>query len=90
MPGRKRVPLIPPTLLVELAAHAAMGVAIGLAFALTLIFFDAFGLKVLIAHSIDPQWTRETFAGAITLIFAIGATLTGLVLTMMERSERDQ
>jgi hypothetical protein len=90
MRSRKPLSLVTPSLLMELAAHAAMGVAIGLAFALMLISFDAFGLKALIAHSVDPRSTREILAGAITLAFAVGATLTGFVLTMMERSERDQ
>jgi hypothetical protein len=88
MRGRKRPALIDVSILLELAGHAAMGAALGLGFSLALMFFDAFGLKSLIAGSVDPGSTARVLVGTFTLVFAVGASLTGFVLTMVERGER--
>ena len=87
MHGRKRPALIDASILLELAGHAAMGAAVGLGFSLALMIFDAFGLKALIASSVDPRSTALVLVGTFTLAFAVGASLTGLVLTMVERGE---
>jgi hypothetical protein len=87
MRGRKRPALIDASILLELAGHAAMGAALGLGFSLALFFFDVFGLKSLIAASADPRSTALVLVGTFTLAFAVGASLTGLVLTMVERAE---
>ncbi len=71
-----------------LAGHAAMGAAIGLGFSLVLILFDRFGLRPLIMHSVDPRWTAVVFAGAMMLVFAVGASLSGFVLLMMDKHRR--
>jgi hypothetical protein len=86
MPKRtkKTQALRPSSILLELAGHAAMGVALGLGYTIALIFFDAFGVKALIAHSDEPRTTMMIFAGMFTLAFGVGATLTGLVFMMME------
>ncbi len=87
MRSRKRSASMNASALLEMAGHAAMGAALGLGFALALMFFEGFGLKPLIAHSVDPQWTAVVFAGTFTLVFAVGATLTGFVLTQMDKHE---
>jgi hypothetical protein len=84
MRPRKRSALLNPSIMLEMACHAAMGVALGLGFALALTFSDAFGIATLIAHSPEPRMTLTVFVGMFTLAFAIGATLTGFVFTMME------
>ena len=76
-----------PSIFLELAVHTAMGAALGLGFALALLVFDAFKVATLIAHGVDPQSSTIVFAGTFTLAFAVGATLTGFVLIMMDRDE---
>ena len=85
MPPRKRSARLNPTIMLEMACHTAMGVALGLGFAFVLTFIDAFGIATLIAHSFQPRVTLAIFVGTFTLAFAVGATLTGLVFTMMEK-----
>lgn len=84
MPPRKRSALLKPAILIELACHTVMGTAMGLGFAFVLTLVDAFGIATLIAHSLEPQMTFAIFVGTFTLAFAVGATLTGFVFTMME------
>ncbi|MGJ5178318.1 hypothetical protein ACQR16_09490 [Bradyrhizobium oligotrophicum] len=84
MPPKKRSAVIKSGLLVELACHTFMGIALGLGFAFALTQVDAFGISRLIAHSLDPHVTYMIFVGALTLSFAVGATLTGFVFSMME------
>jgi hypothetical protein len=47
---------------------------------------DLSGIITLINHSATPEITLTMFVGTIVLTFGIGATLTGLVFTMMEDS----
>jgi hypothetical protein len=88
MRSRKHSTPFDPLIVLELAGHTAMGVALGLGLSLALMFFDAFGVRKLIAHSFDPQSSTIVFAGTFALAFAIGATLTGFILVMMERDKR--
>lgn len=85
MRKRKHFALFDLSLMLAMAGHAFMGAAIGLGFSFVLIFFDSFGLKPLITQAADPQRTAIVFAGTMMLVFAVGATLTGFVLTMMEK-----
>lgn len=73
-----------PVIMRELAGHAAMGSGLGLVFSLAVILTDAFGLGTLISHGADARTIAVIFVGTFTLALAVGATLTGLVLTMME------
>jgi hypothetical protein len=73
-----------PAIMLEMACHTAMGVALGLGFALALTFIDAFGVATWIAHSYQPKATLAIFVGTFTLAFAVGTTLTGLVFTIVE------
>jgi hypothetical protein len=74
--------LLTPTGLLKLVGHAAMGIAMGLAFALILIIMDPSGVATLVDHG-GSQAVRG-FVGTLVLTFAIGATLTGVVFMMME------
>lgn len=85
MRKRKQSASLDASLILAMASQAVMGAAIGLGFSFVLLFFDRFGLKPLIIHAADPQWTEVVFVGTMMLVFAVGATLTGFVLTMMEK-----
>ena len=85
MHTKKPSGLITPSGLLKLGSHAAMGVAMGLAFALVLMLADPSGIATLIAHG----GTRAVavFVGTLVLTFGIGATLTGLVFIVTEDHE---
>jgi hypothetical protein len=87
MRARKRSNIPSPGVVLAVANHAAMGVALGLVFALILIWTPFFGVRALINLSDDPKLTMETFIGTVVLMFGVGAALTGLVL-MLEDVER--
>lgn len=84
MRARKPPALQNAVILLQLACHAAMGIALGLVFSFALLLIDAFGITTLIAHGADTRTTTAIFVGTFTLAFAVGATLTGFVFTMME------
>jgi hypothetical protein len=84
MHAKKPPALRNSVLLLELTCHAAMGVALGLAFSFAMIIEDAFGITTLISHGADTQTMTIIFVGTITLAFGAGATLTGFVFSMME------
>ena len=65
-----------------IAGHAAMGVALGLVFALIVTWTPFFGVLALINMGHDPKITTTVFVGTVALMFGIGATLTGIVLMM--------
>lgn len=66
----------------RLANETAMGVAMGLAFALLLIVIDPAGTATLIAHG--GRQAIIVCVGTIMLTFAIGATLTGAIFIFVE------
>ncbi len=88
MRSRKHPTGLRASVALELAGHTAMGVALGLGFSLALVFFNTFKVGTLIAHSVDPGHATIIFAGTFTLAFAVGTTLTGFVLIMIDRDER--
>jgi hypothetical protein len=61
-----------------------MGMAVGLTFALIVIVTPAIGVGKLIAAGSDPYHTLLTFVGTCTLMFGVGATLTGIVFVVTE------
>jgi hypothetical protein len=65
--------LLKPSVLLELASHAAMGIALGLTFSLILIITPAFGVSALIAMGSNPHDTMLTFVGTCALMFGVGA-----------------
>jgi hypothetical protein len=74
--------LITRTGLLKLVGHAAMGVALGLGFALILILMERSGVAVT-ADRRGSQGSLE-FVGTLVLSFGIGATLTGAVFMLTE------
>jgi len=84
MRPKKRPLLMKATLLLDLAGHAAMGVAVGLAFAFIVTHIAASDIATLINHSATPAANLLTFVGTCATTFGIGATLTGLVIALTE------
>ena len=84
MRTKKTKALLKPSVLLELASHGAMGVALGLTFALILILTPGFGVSPLIAASSDPHDILLTFVGTCALMFGIGAALTAIVFKVTE------
>jgi hypothetical protein len=84
MRTRKPSALLNPSMLLWVAGHTAMGVAMGLALAFVMTLVDAFGVMAYIVHSADPKTTMIVFVGSFMLAFGIGATLTGAVFMLME------
>lgn len=74
------------SLLLGLASHAAMGMAMGLGFCFLLLLTGRQELVDLIAHNPDPRFTAILLIGFTSLMFAVGATLTGMVLMTLEES----
>ena len=68
----------------KLAGHAAMGTAMGLGFCLLLALMARPDLVDMIAHNAEPKSTAILLIGFTSLIFAVGATLTGMVLMTLE------
>lgn len=81
MQTKKRPDLASPSGAARLARQTAMGVAMGLAFALMLIVVDP-GIATLIAHG--GRQAIAVCVGTIELTFGIGATLTGAIFILTE------
>jgi hypothetical protein len=75
----------PSTLARELMGQAAMGVALGLGFCLLITMIDPSHITSLITHNAEPETTAIILVSFFTLIFGVGATLTGLVLIEVKR-----
>ena len=81
---KKRYAWIKPSLLLEVSSHTAMGVAIGLAFAFLATHITALGIAAVINYSPTPHLLMTMFVGTCAITFGIGATLTGLAITLTE------
>ena len=87
MRAKKRIGKRPgPGVILAVVNHAAMGIALGLVFALILLWTPFFGVLPLIDASDHPKMTMATFIGTVVVMFGIGAALTGSIL-MMEDAE---
>jgi hypothetical protein len=84
---KKRFASIKLSLLLEVASHMAMGVAVGLAFAFLVTHIAALGIVALINYSPAPDAVMLMFVGTCTVTFGIGATLTGLAITLTEDTD---
>jgi hypothetical protein len=71
-------------LALELAGHAAMGTAMGLGFCLVLLLTGQHDPANIIAHNPAPRMTAVLLVSFVSLVFAAGATLTGIVLMNLE------
>ena len=89
MRPKKRPASIKPSLLLEVASHTAMGVALGLGFAFLATHVNGFGVATLISYSGAPDADMLMFVGTCTITFGIGATLTGLAITLTERPDEN-
>jgi hypothetical protein len=87
---KKRSAVIKPSLLLEIASHTTMGVAVGLAFAFLATHITPLGVATLISYSHAPKAVMLMFVGTCAAGFGIGATLTGLVITLTEDSSTTQ
>ena len=76
--------LLKLSVLLELACHAAMGVALGLTFSFILIITPR--VSALIALASNPHDIRLTLVATCALMFGMGAALTGLVFKVTEDS----
>lgn len=84
MRSKKPSALIKPSLMLEVASHTAMGVAVGLAFAFLVTHISAFGGAALIGYGRPSEPAMLMFVGTWTTTFGIAATLTGLAITLTE------
>jgi hypothetical protein len=82
MDMKKRPGLASPSGAARLVSQTAMGVAMGLVFALILTIVDLEGIATLIAHG--GRQAIAVCVGTIVLTFGIGATLTGAVFILTE------
>jgi predicted MFS family arabinose efflux permease len=71
----------------EVASHTTMGVAVGLAFAFLAIHITPLGIATLISYGQAPDAVMLMFVGTCTIGFGIGATLTGLAITLTEKPD---
>jgi hypothetical protein len=83
-PVRPKNRLIKLSLLLEVTSHTAMGIAVGLAFAFLATHITALGIPTLINYSPTPDVVMIMFVGTCAITFGIGATLTGLAITLTE------
>ena len=84
---KKRSALIKLSLLLKATSHTAMGIAVGLAFAFLATHITALGIATLINYSPAPDAVMLMFVGTCAITFGIGATLTGLAITLTEDSD---
>jgi hypothetical protein len=85
---RKRNGLSHATLALELASHAAMGVALGLGFCFALVLIEPASVASLISHTDQPKTTAVMLLSFFALLFGAGATMTGIIFTTMDDSNR--
>jgi len=69
----------------QLIGHLAMGGTLGALLAISLLLSDAQNIFQMIINSAAPQLILMVFVGAFTLVFAIGATLTGAIFVLEDR-----
>lgn len=82
MQTKKRSGLASRSGAARLVNQTAMGVAMGLAFALILMLLDPSGIATLIVHG--GKQAIAVCVGTIVLTFGIGATLTGAIFILTE------
>jgi hypothetical protein len=75
------------SLALELASHAAMGIALGLGFCFALLLIEPASVGALIGHTDQPRTTAVMLASFFALLFGAGATMTGIIFTTMDRAD---
>ena len=76
------------SLAIELASHAAMGIALGLGFCFALLLIEPANVAALISHTDQPRTTAIMLVSFFALLFGAGATMTGIIFTTMDRADR--
>jgi hypothetical protein len=76
------------SLALELASHAAMGIALGLGFCFALLLIEPASVAALISHTDQPRTTAIMLVSFFALLFGAGATMTGIIFTTMDRADR--
>ena len=71
-------------MVLALASHAAIGMALGLALGFALIRIPAFHVTSLVNDSMDPWATMLIVIATFMTTFGIDATLTGFILMMSQ------
>ncbi len=85
-PRTRRLSSKTVTRTLALAGHAAMGVALGLAFAFITTRSDAYGIRPALMN-LDPSGFRlADFTITCALAFGVVTTLTGVALTLGEET----
>jgi hypothetical protein len=69
----------------ELAGHAATGAGLGLFLSLTLIISNTGRIFEALVNSSNPKIMTLMFVGTFSFILAVGATLTGLIFSVIEQ-----
>ena len=75
-------------MVLALASHAAIGMALGLALGFALIRIPAFHVTSLVNDSMDPWATMLIIIATFVTTFGIDATLTGFILMFAVDSEQ--
>ena len=75
------------SLALELAGHAAMGVALGLGFCFALLLLEPTSVAALVSHTDQPKTTAVMLVSFFALLFGAGATMTGIIFTTMDRAD---
>jgi hypothetical protein len=76
------------SLALELASHAAMGVALGLSFCFALLLIEPASVAALIGHANQPRTSAVMLISFFALLFGVGATMTGIIFTTIDRADR--
>ena len=87
MRTKKPLALLTPAIVLEVASHMAMGVALGLGFAFLVTHITTFGVGALIDLGADPETAMQEFVLTCVTTFGIGTTFTGIVLMTMKDGE---
>ena len=87
MRTKRLLALLTPAMVLEVANHLAMGVALGLGFAFILTHIAAFGVSPLLDLKADPENTMREFVMTCVATFGIGTAFTGIVLMTIKDGE---
>ena len=87
MRTKRPLALLTPAIVLAVASHLAMGVALGLGFAFIVTHIAALGVGALIDLSADPENIMRGFVMTCAMTFGIGATFTGIVLMTIKDGE---
>jgi hypothetical protein len=69
----------------EAAGNFALGAGLGVLVAITLIVTDGKRVLDLIESASAPKTTTAILIGVFAAVFGVGATLTGLIFSAMDR-----